>query len=138
MRLEKGKAFLKKNLLLRPSSSELMLNWHWRRARELPFSRSVINQTVRINLSDYNLWGYWLEKLFVFLKYLNKKLPKREGPNIDDITSLIDLDSFRIEETFKGEIILESKDREFEPLVWGLSNTFVEDELDIQIIQRTN
>jgi hypothetical protein len=72
------------------------------------------------------------------LKYLNKKLPKREGPNIDDITSLIDLDSFRIEETFKGEIILESKDREFEPLGSGLSKTFVEDELDIQIIQRTN
>jgi type I restriction enzyme R subunit len=48
-----------------------------------------------------------LEKLYIFLKYLNKKLPKREKPNIDDITSLVDLDSFRMEETFKGKISLE-------------------------------
>ena len=50
-----------------------------------------------------------LEKLYVFVKTLNKKLPKREKENIDDITSLVDLDSFRMEETFKGKIKLEEK-----------------------------
>lgn len=62
-----------------------------------------------------------MEKLYVFLKYLNKKLPKRENPNIDDITSLVDLDSFRIEETFQGKIKLEEKDGEFDPIGSGIS-----------------
>lgn len=81
-----------------------------------------------------------LEKLYVFLKNLNKKLPKREKTNIDDITSLVDLDSFRIEETFKGKISLESKDGEFDPMSSGISKNFVEDEKDslFQIIERIN
>jgi type I restriction enzyme R subunit len=81
-----------------------------------------------------------LEKLFVFLKYLNKKLPKREKPNIDDITSLVDLDSFRIEETFRGKIKLESIDGEFEPLGSGSTKSMEEDELNVlsEIIQRIN
>ena len=81
-----------------------------------------------------------LEKLYVFLRYLNKKLPKREKENIDDITSLVDLDSFRLQETFKGKIKLEEKDGEFDPIGLGGSKTFVEDEMDIlsQIIQKIN
>ena len=72
-----------------------------------------------------------MEKLYIFLKYLNKKLPKREKLNIDDISSLVDLDSFRMEETFKGKIILEQKDGEFEPLGSGISETIEEEEKDI-------
>ena len=37
-----------------------------------------------------------LEKSFVFLKYLNKKLPKRETEKFD-ISDTIDLDSLRIQ-----------------------------------------
>ena len=81
-----------------------------------------------------------LEKLYVFVKTLNKKLPKREKVNIDDITSLVDLDSFRMEETFKGKIKLEEIDGEFEPLSMGGGKTFVEDEQDTlsEIIKRIN
>lgn len=82
-----------------------------------------------------------LEKLFVFVKYLNKKLPKRENDNLDDITSLVDLDSFRIEETFKGKIYLLSKDGEFEPIkVEEDQSKYGPDEFDTltKIIERIN
>ena len=81
-----------------------------------------------------------LEKLYVFLKYVNKKLPKRNLGSIDDITQLVDLDSFRIQETFSGKIKLEQTDGEFEPLGMGGTKTFVEDEKDklSQIVERIN
>jgi type I restriction enzyme R subunit len=81
-----------------------------------------------------------LEKLYVFLKYLNKKLPRREQDNFEDITSQVDLDSFRIQETFSGSIKLQNVDGEFEPLGMGESKTPGEDEMDIlsKIITRIN
>lgn len=44
-----------------------------------------------INFTDIEL-----EKSFVFLRYLNKKLPKRQGSSLD-ISDTIDLDSLRIQ-----------------------------------------
>lgn len=81
-----------------------------------------------------------LEKLFVFLKYLNKKLPKREKDNMDDVTSLVDLDSFRLQETYSGSIKLQDTDGEFDPLSEGGSKKPTEEELDIlsEIIKRIN
>ncbi len=81
-----------------------------------------------------------LEKLYVFVKTLNKKLPKREKDNIDDITALVDLDSFRMEETFKGRLFLNETDGEFLPLSMGSSKTFVEDEKDTlsEIVKKIN
>ena len=130
--------------LLQPVLNRVVHNWSRIEIEEERENfRSLVQSYIR-------LYGYIsqivtfedidLEKLFVFLKYLNKKLPKREKPNIDDITSLVDLDSFRIEETFKGKITLEEKDGEFDPLSSGISKTFIEDERDIlsQIIQRIN
>lgn len=52
-----------------------------------------------------------LEKLFVFVKYLNKKLPKREKPDISDIINSVDLESFRIQQTFSGKIDLEGGEK---------------------------
>ena len=81
-----------------------------------------------------------LEKLFIFLKYLNLKLPKRKQANLGDITSLVDLDSFRLEETFKGKIQLEQKDGEFLPMSDGASKSILEEEKDILsiIIEQIN
>lgn len=50
-----------------------------------------------------------LEKTFVFLKYLNKKLPKRETERFD-ISDNIDLDSLRIQKTFEKIEELERTD----------------------------
>jgi type I restriction enzyme R subunit len=134
----------KEQELLQPILNRVVQNWsRIDTDEERETFRSLVQSYIR-------LYGYIsqivtfedieLEKLYIFLKYLNKKLPKREKPNIDDITSLVDLDSFRIEETFKGKITLEEKDGEFDPLSSGVSKTFIEDETDIlsQIIERIN
>jgi len=130
--------------LLQPILNRVIQNWG---RIEDPNDRENFRSRVQ---SYIRLYGYisqiisfedvQLEKLYVFLKYLNKKLPKREQENIEDITSLVDLDSFRLQETFSGKIKLESKDGEFEPLGSGGPLTFVEDEKDILsvIIKRIN
>ena len=38
-----------------------------------------------------------LEKLYIFSRSLNKKLPKREHPDLSDVLSSVDLDSFRVQ-----------------------------------------
>ena len=40
-----------------------------------------------------------LEKLYVFGRTLNKKLPKREHPDASDVLASVDLDSFRVQKT---------------------------------------
>ncbi len=80
-----------------------------------------------------------LEKLFVFLRYLNKKLPKREKEDLGDIINTVDLDSFRIQKKFEGGItlvegtILEVKDE-------GDSKGAGEEEIDLlsEIIKGLN
>lgn len=76
----------------------------------------------RSNIQSYvRLYGYItqimtftdldLEKLFVFVKYLNKKLPKRNKPDVIDIINSVDLESFRIQQTFSGKINLEDGEK---------------------------
>jgi type I restriction enzyme, R subunit len=49
-----------------------------------------------------------LEKLFIFLKYLNKKLPKREGERVpQEMFDMVDLDSLRIQKVWEGETRLD-------------------------------
>ena len=40
-----------------------------------------------------------LEKLYVFGRSLNKKLPKRDHPDLQDVLASVDLDSFRVQRT---------------------------------------
>lgn len=48
------------------------------------------------------------EKLYVFLRFLNKKLPKKEGERIS-ITDTIDLNSLRLQYIGKDKLTLEDK-----------------------------
>jgi type I restriction enzyme R subunit len=134
----------KEQELLQPILNRVVQNWGRLEVQEERENfRSLIQSYIRLygyisqiaTFSDIDL-----EKLYVFLKYLNKKLPKRERQNIEDITSLVDLDSFRMEETFRGKISLEDNDGEFEALSVGSSRTFVEDEREALslIIQKIN
>ena len=59
-----------------------------------------------------------LEKTFVFLKYLNKKLPKRETERFD-VSDNIDLDSLRIQKTYEKIEGLEEGDTVLEPPDFG-------------------
>ena len=55
-----------------------------------------------------------LEKSFVFLKFLNKKLPKRETGKLD-ISDTIDLDSLRIQKIHEQNYKLTSEDAVLDP-----------------------
>jgi type I restriction enzyme R subunit len=44
-----------------------------------------------------------LEKLFIFLKYVNKKLPKKESERVPkEVMELVELDSLRIQKVWEG------------------------------------
>ena len=60
-----------------------------------------------------------LEKLFIFLHGLNKKLPHKEADTLSDILSYVDLDSFKIEQQYTMDIELEEK----EGVVEGIQDT---------------
>jgi type I restriction enzyme R subunit len=56
-----------------------------------------------------------LEKLFIFLKYVDKKLPKGTQTPID-ISDSVDLDSLRIQKIGEFKLYLEDKKGEIEPM----------------------
>lgn len=107
----------------------------------------------RSNIQSYiRLYGYItqimtftdleLEKLYVFVKYLNKKLPKREKPQILDILNSVDLESFRIQQTFSGKIVLENEEKGgiLKGIEMGKSKVPEEPELDLlsEIVKHIN
>ena len=56
-----------------------------------------------------------LEKLYIFSRSLNKKLPKRDHPDLNDVLSSVDLDSFRVQRTHENlQLSLEAQDSEVE------------------------
>ncbi len=56
-----------------------------------------------------------LEKLYVFGRSLNKKLPKREHPDLQDVLASVDLDSFRVQRTHESlHLSLDAQDSEVE------------------------
>ena len=56
-----------------------------------------------------------LEKLYIFGRSLNKKLPKREYPDVQDVLTSVDLDSFRVQKTHDSlQLSLEARDSEVE------------------------
>lgn len=57
-----------------------------------------------------------LEKLFIFVRGLSKKLPRREGGKLSDILSSIDLEYFKIEKKFTSSIELEEGDTVIKPI----------------------
>ncbi len=95
----------------------------------------------RSNLQSYNrLYGYIsqlvtftdvnLEKLYIFARNLNKKLPKREHADLSDLLDSVDLDSFRIQKTHENQqLVLEATDSEVEG-IGSDAGTFREPEQD--------
>ena len=52
-----------------------------------------------------------LEKLYIFGRSLNKKLPKRDHPDVHDLLASVDLDSFRLQRTHDSlQLSLEAED----------------------------
>jgi len=108
-----------------------------------------VREEFRSQIQSYiRLYGYLsqiitfsdieLEKSFVFLKYLNKKLPKRDTEKFD-ISDTIDLDSLRIQITHDRMEGLESTDTVLEPPPFG-GGDVVEPVIDLlsEIINQVN
>lgn len=79
------------------------------------------------------------EKLYIFLRFLNKKLPKKEGQKLS-ITDSIDLSSLRIQYVGKEKLQLEDKSGELEPMSDTGSKTQSEEEKELlsEIIKKVN
>ena len=107
----------------------------------------------RSNIQSYiRLYGYItqimtftdldLEKLYIFVKYLNKKLPKRNKPDVIDILNSVDLESFRIQQTFSGKIDLEDGEKggKLKGIDLGSSKGIDQPEMDLlsEIINQIN
>ncbi len=71
-----------------------------------------------------------LEELYVFAKNLNRKLPKRKKRLPHEIIDAVDLDSFRIQETFTGSLPL-MKDNSGVPGITGGRPQHEEGEKDL-------
>lgn len=79
------------------------------------------------------------EKMYVFLRYLNKKLPKDKTEKID-ITDSVDLGSLRIQMMGESRLSLEDKPGEIEPMSPEGGGGGIEESLDLlsHIIERIN
>ena len=56
-----------------------------------------------------------LEKMYIFGRSLNKKLPKRDHPDLHDVLASVDLDSFRVNRTHDSlQLSLEAENSEVE------------------------
>ncbi len=81
-----------------------------------------------------------LEKLYIFLRYLLRKLPRRENPLPYEVLEAIDIQSYKIEKKGVTDVGLENKDGEIEPMGGGESRGGGEDDLDYlsKIIKEIN
>jgi type I restriction enzyme R subunit len=79
------------------------------------------------------------EKLYVYLRFLNKKLPKKEGDKIT-ITDTIDLESLRLQYIGKNNLSLETKIGELDPMNSEGSKIIKEEEKELlsEIIKKVN
>ena len=80
-----------------------------------------------------------IEKLFIFLRFLNKKLPKKKIDKLD-ISDAVDMDSLRIQKIFEGKGDLENDgETTIDGTVFGVGESS-EDKLDLlsEIIKLVN
>ena len=122
---------------------EVVERWSDRDEEEREEFRSALQSYIR-------LYGYisqlitfkdadW-EKLYVFARGLNKKLPKRDAPDVSDVLSSVDLDSFRLQKIHSDlQLKLESEDSELPGIGDGASIIAdPEEDLLSHIIQTLN
>jgi type I restriction enzyme, R subunit len=97
---------------LQPVLDRVVILWNYKPEHDREDFRSTLQKFIRlygfisqiITFEDVDL-----EKLYVFAKALNRKLPRRHARLPYEIRDGVDLDSFRLQETYSGEIELEKK-----------------------------
>ena len=104
---------------------EVVQSWREREEDEREEFRSTLQSYIRLygyisQLIDFK--DADLEKLYVFARSLNKKLPKREHPDVSDVLGAVDLESFRVQKVHTGlKLGLESEDSELPGIGDGVS-----------------
>ena len=71
-----------------------------------------------------------LEKLFLFLKFLVRKLPTRKEVLPYEVLEAIDMDSYKVAKQAEGSIGLENKEGEIDPMGLGDGGFMVQEEID--------
>lgn len=104
---------------LHPIVDEVVENWKKLETEELKEEfKSTIQSFIRLYSYISQITKFseirW-EKLYVFLRFLNKKLPRKTDGKIS-ITDTIDLSSLRIQYIGKDKLILDNKVGEIEPI----------------------
>lgn len=97
---------------LQPVLDRVVIQWGYKPEQEREDFRATLQKYIRlygfisqiITFEDVDL-----EKLYVFAKALNRKLPRRQSPLPYEIRDAVDLDSFRLQETYSGSIELEKE-----------------------------
>jgi type I restriction enzyme R subunit len=101
---------------LQPILRRPLDRWRDKPKEEREDLRSLVQSFVRLYAYVSQLISFVdpdLEKLYVFARNLSRKLPRREGGGLPQkILDEVDLDSFRIQETYEGSLELESEDGE--------------------------
>jgi type I restriction enzyme R subunit len=118
---------------LQPILDRVVFAWQQKGEDEREDFRSILQSFIRLYGFISQLITYQevdLEKLYVFARNLNRKLPKRKGHLPVEVQDSVDLDSFKIQRTFKGSIELVKEDG----AVYGFSTgtpIITEDEKDL-------
>jgi type I restriction enzyme R subunit len=128
---------------LHPIVDEVVENWKKLETEEMKDEfKSTIQSFIRLYSYISQISSFtevrW-EKLYVFLRFLNKKLPKKEGERIS-ILDTIDLSSLRIQYVGKDRLSLEDKIGELDPMSDEGSKTQKEEEKELlsEIIKKVN
>ncbi len=72
-----------------------------------------------------------LEKLYIFLRFLNKKLPRRTTNRLADVFSYVDLEYFRIEKKDTIQIVLTSGDGALAPISDEVGGAVIDEPTDV-------
>ena len=128
---------------LQPILDRVRSTWKYRDTEEREDFRGVLQSFIRlygfisqiISFEDADL-----EKLYVFSQNLNRKLDKRKNTLPMEVMEAVDLDSFRLQQTFEGDISLEKSDAELSGISSNGGGERQPDEIDVlsNIIQSVN
>jgi type I restriction enzyme R subunit len=133
---EFARVFYAKNVpleKLQPVLDRVVILWGYKPEMEREDFRTALQKFIRfygfvaqiITFKDVEL-----EKLYVFAKALNRKLPHRVSRLPYEIRDAVDLESFRLQETYSGSIELE-KEQGTIPGFSGGAKSGAEDEKDL-------
>ena len=98
---------------IQPVLDSIVINWGYKQDDEREDFRSTLHKFIRLYAFVSQIITFEdvdLEKLYVFAKSLNRKLPRRENKLPHEIRDAVDLDSFRLQETYTGAITLKKED----------------------------